>query len=186
MHMMRAATGDVLRRRLLLRASVLFALWFCAGLVAGCGMTRDIQIYNDPFEGPTRYFAVFIDRAQANGIYIRESHGGYIMEVIFGVLDEREDVVSAGAALDFMIGGQVHTWNTTADATPATGLIGGRYVLTTWRLPVALTAEQADVLAGAPLTAVRTTINGQPFTLELDDGAAQTVQRNMATLRAPR
>ena len=150
-------------------------------LATACGGGAAVRSYNDPFEGPTRGYVLYLDRGHLTAIAGREIAGRHELELLFVDRGQHEAVVPAGTLVELMVGGRNLQFVTSNDATPVSNVFGYT-VITQWKLVVQLDDEQAAHLARAPLSAIRATIGGQPYVLQLSEGQAQIVQRNTLTL----
>lgn len=145
------------------------------------GAPRGVQTYNDPFEGPTRGFLLYLDPSQLTAIGGADSHDGLVLRVMVVAVGDHRAVASAGTTVDLRIGNDTRTATSTADAEPVVNVLNAQ-VITQWQVAVTLTPEQTRWLSAAPLELVRVTIASTPYVLQLNARDGRQVQENIRTL----
>lgn len=145
---------------------------------------RGVQTYNDPFEGPTRGFVLYLDRSQLTAVGATETRAGVELRVMVVANGDFRAIAPAGTNIDLRIGNETRTVTSTSDAAPVANVFR-RQVITQWQVTSILTPDQAAWLIDAPVEVIRVKIMDSSYVLTLSPGDARQVQENMRTLSTP-
>ena len=167
------------------RPGFVCAMLFVSALglsVLGCfGSGSGVQTLEDPIDGTTHYFVMYLDVGGYTAVSSREVAGKYHLEVMYVANGDRDVSVPPGTPVTFKIGDTLETLETSREALPVTNA-NESSVFTQWQLKFEPTPDEYDRLSRGPMTAIRVEIGGDTFTLQPDDGQSTTIQRNLTTL----
>jgi hypothetical protein len=151
-------------------------------VVGGC-VAHDgtIEVKTDPFVGQLRTFSLSLDGGNWNAIDVDEAKGEYTVTVRVAKVGASLNVAHPGDKGEFAVGGQILTFENTAEVRPAT-IDAGTYFLTFWKLVYKLDKQQAARFAEGPLKAVKVMVGSDPVQVEPNAERAAKFQQNMATL----
>lgn len=159
-------------------------LWLplCVTLILGCGAGNgEIRIVNDPFAGPQRGFALYLDPGHFAAVGMSEGQGKFALEVLVVQRGVSDHVGKVGDKGEFKVGDEILTFETAVEARPVSNAT--RYeIFTQWRLLFKLTPEQAVRFAKAPFTAVKVHVGDQWFQLPLNQDQAKKFQGNLVIM----
>ncbi len=167
-----------------MRPYLLFTALALAVMATGCSIMPPngvLQTYDDPFDGPTRGFVMYLDQGRLTAFGARKAKGPFKAEILVVERGQRAAAAEAGTIVALRVGEETHEWPTTALAKPVSNVYAYN-VITQWKLPLVLDDAQAKVLADAPLEAIRVTIDGEQYTVTVEDDDAETIQKHMKTL----
>jgi hypothetical protein len=80
-----------------MKALTSLRLWltFCVALLLGCGAGNgEIRVTNDPFTGPQRGFALYLDMGHFTAVGVAEAQGKFALEVLVfqrGLADQGQE-----------------------------------------------------------------------------------------------
>jgi hypothetical protein len=159
-------------RTLLLSASL---------LLAACAAEGEIRTANDPFKGPVRGFALYLDPGHYTAVDLIQSREGLTLGVLVVQRGVSDAVGKPGEKAQCRVGNQVLTLTHEEQANPVAN-VGAQGAFTQWQVHFKLTPAEADILAAAPLTDVQVTIAEQSFPLHLDAAQSARFHQNIVVM----
>ena len=148
--------------------------------LSGCA-NQGVQVYEDPIEGTTRYFVMYLDPGAYTAVSAKEIKGTYAFDFMVVMNGDINTIAPAGTPVTFRIGNTLQTLATTADAAPVSN-VNGSQVFTQWQLKTAPTREQFVALGSGAMKAIRIEIAGNTFTLEPTPAQSAQIMANMGQL----
>lgn len=151
-------------------------------LLGGCsGSNGQIVTTTDPFKGPQRGFALYLDSGHYTAVDMIEEKGELTMGVLVVQRGVSELRGKAGDKGSFKLGEQTMTLDSISDVKPVANA-GPDGIFTQWLPHFKLTREQAAAFAAAPLTAVQVAIGGETYSLRLAPSQSEKLRSNMAVM----
>lgn len=175
-----------LTSRLTLIAAVML---FASGCIAGgpkrpCGLVRTVQ---DPFNGPTKEFTLYLDLTRTMGLGMERVKGAYKLNVAVVQPRIHHAVGAVGDKGEFRVGERIFTFENRKEATPISKI--DPYLLTQstqWIFEYELTKEEAHelvhALAQKPFWAMKIHMGGHAVQVMLDESQAVRVKNSIDCL----
>lgn len=150
-------------------------------LVTGCAANGALVEGRDPFKGPVRGFARYLDAGHYTSVGMTQSAGKNSLQVMVVQNGQVNFVGHAGDKGEFKLGDNTITLAATGESQPVTNAT--RYqVFTQWIVSYELTPAQLLEFSRAPLAAVKVSLGDQFYQLALSDDDAALIRQNAASL----
>lgn len=160
------------------------ALFFSLPVLAGCGRNGEIRVVNDPFTGPQRGFALYLDMGHYTAIGVSEVKGEYTLEALVVQRGVADLIGQAGDLGEFIVGGEKLEFHSATESMPVANAT--RYqAFTQWKVLFKLTRDEAAQFAKGPLTAFKVAVGKQHFQVGLEPADAAKFQQNLAIMTRP-
>ena len=158
------------------------AVCLAASCLAGCGSANgQIEVKNDPFDGPTRVFTRSLDEGDFTGIGMQAGGGDYVIQVFVVAPGHVPEPGKVGDKGDFKLGSETLTLEASS-AAPATTMISASGVYTRWGVVFVVKRDQLARFAKAPLSAVRVAVGERLVQLTLVEDDSELIMENSASL----
>lgn len=159
--------------RILLLISLIF--------VVACAGNGQIKTVQDPFNGPQRAFARYLDAGHYTAVGMGEGQGKFSLQVLVVQKGDARNIGKVGDPGLFKLGEETLTLAATTEAKPVAN-VTQRTIFTQWMVMFAPTKEEMLKFAHAPLTAVKVTIGDAAFELMLEKDDSELIMKNAAIL----
>ena len=163
--------------RFAIRGLVAFVFIF----VAGCAANGAIITAQDPFAGPTRTFARYLDRGHYTAIGMIDAKGKQTLQVLVVERGQAHQVGRAGDVGEFKLGPSILALHAVGECKPVTNATPYE-IFTQWLVSFDLSPEQLLQFAKEPLSAVKVSIGDSSYQLQLSADDTQVVRQNAFAL----
>lgn len=147
-----------------------------------CGLVKSAD---DPFAGPMRGFAVYLDRGNytAIGATSATKKEGAKLTVMTVVSGASLEVAHKGDIGEFALGGgKVESLVLRTDVRPVASANVYAGVFTQWQLEYDLPEDKAAVFAKGPLQAWQGSVGAHKFQIKLSDDKRERIQNSLGCL----
>ncbi len=149
--------------------------------LSACGANGEIKTIQDPFNGPQRAFARYLDFGHYTAVGMAEGGGKYSVQVLVVMPGQAHNVGHAGDKGLFKLGAETFTLDAGGDAKPVTG-VNQTQIFTQWMVVFNVSRDELLKFAQAPLSAVKVAIGDITLQLAVSPDDAALIQRNARTL----
>jgi hypothetical protein len=153
-------------------------------LTTGCAANGAIITANDPFLGPTRSFARYLDSGHYTAVGMTEAKGKQTVQVLVVERGQAHDVGKPGDVGEFKLGEQTLTLHAKDEAKPVTNATPYE-IFTQWIVNFELTPEQLAEFTKEPLVATKVNIGDRFYQLALGPDDTKVVKANAVALAGP-
>ncbi len=150
-------------------------------LMTGCAANGAILDFSDPFKGPVRGFARYLDVGHYTSVGMTQGAGKTSVEVLVVQNGQVNFVGHAGDEGEFKLGDKTLILAAAGESQPVTNATQYQ-VFTQWIVSYELTAEQLLAFSQAQLAAVKVSLGGQFYQLALSEDDATLIRQNAASL----
>ncbi len=159
----------------------MLALIAFASLGTGCAANGAIKTVQDPFNGPQRAFARYLDDGHFTAVGMSEGGGKFSIQVLTVMRGQARTLGAIGDKSLFKVGDETVTLAASNDAKPVANATQYE-IFTQWMVLFAPTREEFLKFAHAPLTAVKLTVGDATFQLPLSSADSELIMKNAAIL----